>query len=84
MWRLHGAVPGHDVLFCVYYTWPMFVAEGAAGFPPGDFVMFLVHMPMYLSFICIVLLEARALPDFPVIFCMWFYAAIIYFHHHLC
>ena len=62
MWWLHGAVSGHDVLFCVYYAWPVFVTEGAVGRPPGDFVMFFVHVLEYLFFISIVFFAACAVP----------------------
>ena len=67
VWWLHGAVSGHDVLLCVYYSWPVFIKEGAARGASSDSVVFLVHMFKYLIFVCIVLLATCAVPVFLVV-----------------
>ena len=83
VWWLHGAVSGHDVLFCMYYAWPTFVTEGAMGSSSGDFVMFFIHVFKYLIFVCVVLIATCAVPVCFVVLGVWFYAVIEYFHHHL-
>ena len=83
VWRLHGPVFRHDMLFCMEYARPTFVAEGAVGGNPSDFVVFLVHVLKYLVFIFVVFLTAGAVPVFPVNVSVGSYAVVENFHHHL-
>ena len=83
VWRLHGPVFRHDMLFCMEYARPTFVAEWAVGGTPSDFVAFLVHVLKYLVFIFVVFLTAGAVPVFPVNVSVGSYAVVENFHHHL-
>jgi len=83
MWRLHDAVSRHDMLFCMKYTGPAFVAEGAAGGASGDFVAFFVHVLKYLVFAYVVLLASGAVPVFFINVSAGSYAVVEYPHHTL-